>query len=159
MYTERYAVAMGAAPTAGAMVTQLLPATEICGERSDAQIITLTIEPKSDGNYYFGWHAMSDASMFQIHLKDIKLSAPMTATSPSEATDIVLTPDAEGHLTLQGSFKAPATDIIDNPLAAVGKISVTRGDKTGVVAEFTSATPGATLQFTDSDIPQRGNYT
>lgn len=159
MYTERYAVAMGAAPTAGAMVTQLLPATEICGERSDAQIITLTIEPKSDGNYYFGWHAMSDASMFQIHLKDIKLSAPMTATSPSEATDIVLTPDAEGHLTLQGSFKAPATDISGNPLAAVGKISVTRGDKTGVVAEFTSATPGATLQFTDSDIPQRGNYT
>ncbi|MDE5657032.1 MAG: choice-of-anchor J domain-containing protein, partial [Muribaculaceae bacterium] len=60
---------------------------------------------------------------------------------------------------LQGSFKAHSTDINGNPLASLGKISVTRGDKTGVVAEFASATPGATLQFTDNDIPQRGNYT
>lgn len=159
MYTERYAVAMGVAPVAPAMITELLPPTEISTERYEPIPMTLTIEPKSDGNYYFGWHALSDAGMFQIHVKDIRVSSPLTANSPAEATDILLDRDADGYLRLHGSFKAPAVDISGNALNSLGKVAVTREGKDEPVAEFTSVLPGATLEFDDNDLPAAGNYT
>ena len=159
MYTERYSVAMGMAPVAAAMTTELLPPTEISTERYDPMAITLTVAPKTDGNYYFGWHALSDAGMFQIHVRDIRLSAPLTATSPAEATDIQLERDADGYLRVHGSFKAPAVDISGNPLKSLGKIIVNREDKDTPVAEFASAAPGALLEFDDNDLPASGDYT
>lgn len=159
MYTERYAVAMGVAPTAAAMVTELLPDTELKSNRDQIETVVLTLKPTSNGNYYIGWHALSDASQFQIHLRNIKLSAPMTAASPAAATELSLTPDAEGHLKLHGTFKAPATDISGNALTALGKVVVTRSGKDEAVAEFNAPAPGAALEFDDNDFAQRGTYT
>ena len=159
MYTERYAVAMGGAPVAAAMTTELLPPTEISTERAEPIEMRLTVQPKSDGDYYFGWHALSDANMFQIHLRDIRVSSPMIATSPSEATDITLERDADGKLSLHGSFKAPASDISGNPLKSLGKIIVSRDGKIEPVAEFASVVPGAIVEFDDLDLPAIGQYT
>ncbi len=160
MYTERYAVAMGTAPTAEAMTTELIPVTELVGETAKPEIKTLSIKPETTGNYYFGWHALSDAAMFMIQVKGIKVSAPMTSASPAEATDIELTPDVDGHLRLAGSFKAPAADVSGTSLTApLSKIVVNRVGKEVPVAEFASTAPGADLTFSDADIPEMGTYT
>ena len=159
LYTERYAVAMGVAPVAASMITQLLPPTEICTERYEPQLMTLKIEPASTGNYYFGWHALSDAGMFQIHLRDISLSAPLTAGSPAEVTDLKLVRDLEGHLKLHGSFKAPVNDINGLTLTSISSITVNRDDRSEPVASLSAVNPGATVEFDDTDIPAAGTYT
>lgn len=158
-YTERYAVAMGAAPTSEAMVKQLVAPTEFTGDLGVFRTETLTINPEQTGIYYFGWHAISDASQFMIQVKDVRVSAPMAASSPSEATDITLTPDADGHLVVKGSFKAPATDISGAALTSLGTVTVTREGKDEAVKVFSNPTPGAVLEFTDSDIAEAGTYT
>jgi len=159
LYIERYEVAMGMAATAGAMTTELVPETDLTGDLTTPVLKTITIKPTTTGNYYFGWHALSDAAMFMIQVKDIKVSAAMTATSPAEATDFVLTPDADGHLNLHGSFKAPAVDISGNQLASISKIIVTRDGKDAPVAQFESVSAEAALTFADNDIPEMGQYT
>ena len=159
MYKERYAVAMGAAATPAAMTTELIPPTDLVGDLSTAEIKTLTVKPDKTGSYYFGWHAMSDASMFMIQVKDIRVSAPMAATSPTEPTDIELTPDADGHLTLTGRFNAPATDISGAAAGTLGKVVVGREDKDAPVAEFNGVEAAAALTFSDNDIPAFGTYT
>jgi len=158
-YTERYEVAMGMAATAGAMITELIPETELTGDLTTPTIKTITIKPTTTGNYYFGWHAVSDAAMFMIQVKDIKVSAAMVATSPAEASKLVLTPDADGHLKLHGSFNAPAVDISGNPLASLGKVVVTRDGKEEPVAQFESVSADKALTFDDNDIPEMGTYT
>lgn len=158
-YTERYALAMGVAPTAAAMVTELVPPTELNGDLSTAEIKTVTVKPDVTGNYYIGWHALSDPAMFMIQVKDVRMSAAMEAGSPAGATDVTLTRDAVGYLKLHGSFKAPATDISCNALGELGKVVVKRQDKDAPVAEFTSPAPGAVLTFDDNDIPAMGTYT
>ncbi len=159
LYTERYAVAMGLAPTAQAMRTELLPATEISTERYEPIGMTLTIEPATDDNYYIGWHALSDAGMFQIHIRDITLSAPLTATSPAEVKDIVLERDKDGYLKMTGSFTAPSVDISGNALKSIGKITVSREGKEETLATFNNPQPGAALKFEDNDLPASGTYT
>lgn len=159
MYTERYALAMGVAPTAAAMVTELVPPTQLVGDLSTPEIKTVRITPAATGNYYLGWHALSDPAQFMIQVKGVKMSAAMEAGSPAEATDISLERDAIGYLSLHGSFKAPATDISGNTLASLGRITVCRQGKDEPVAEFTAPAPGATLEFDDKDIPQMGTYT
>ena len=159
MYTERYALAMGVAPIAAAMVTELVAPTELVGDLSTPELKTVTVKPTTTGNYYIGWHALSDPSQFMIQVKDVRMSAGMSQGSPAEATDIALEREATGHLRLHGSFKAPATDISGNALSSLGKIVVTREGKDAPVATFDSATPGATMQFDDNDIPAMGTYT
>lgn len=159
LYTERYAVAMGLASTAQAMRTELLPATEISTERYEPIVKTLTIEPATEDNYYIGWHALSDAGMFQIHIREITLSAPLTATSPAEVKDIVLERDKDGYLKMNGSFTAPSVDVSGNPLKSIGKITVNREGKEETVAVFNNPQPGATLKFEDNGLPSSGAYT
>ncbi|MDE5930506.1 MAG: choice-of-anchor J domain-containing protein, partial [Muribaculaceae bacterium] len=158
MYTERYAVAMGVAPTERAMVTELLAPVEITSDRSGAESVTLTVTPPSDGNYYFGWHALSDGSQFQIHLRDIRLSAPMASCSPAEVTGISLVPDSEGHLRLHGSFRTPELDISGNALSTKCSVTVMRSDINCPLAAFNDVAPGTELEFDDDNFSERGVY-
>ena len=158
-YKERYALAMGVAPIAAAMVTELVPPTELEGDLSTPLVKTVTVKPATTGNYYIGWHALSDPSQFMIQVKDVRMSAPMASGSPAGATDITLERDPVGYLKMHGSFKAPAVDISGNTLTTLGKVTVTREGAEKPVAEFTSPAPGAALQFDDNDIPQMGTYT
>ncbi|MDE6333079.1 MAG: choice-of-anchor J domain-containing protein, partial [Muribaculaceae bacterium] len=159
MYTERYSLAMGVAPTVAAMVTELVPPTQLQGDLSTPEIKTVSITPATTGNYYLGWHALSDPAQFMIQVKGVKMSAAMVSTSPAAVTDINLDRDATGYLSLHGSFKAPATDISGNALASLGRLTVCRQGKEEPVAEFTSPVPGDEMEFDDNDIPEMGTYT
>lgn len=158
-YTERYAFAMGTAPTAAGMTTELIPPVDLTGDTSTPQLKTVAITPDATGNYYFGWHALSEPSQFMIQLKDVKLSAPMAATSPDVATAIELTADADGQLSLSGKFNAPTKDISGNALQTLSKIIVTRTDKSEPVKEFSAVSAGSTLTFSDTDFKEFGTYT
>ena len=97
--------------------------------------------------------------MFQIHLRDISLSAPLTAGSPAEVTDLKLVRDLEGHLKLHGSIKAPVNDINGLTLTSISSITVNRDDRSEPVASLSAVNPGATVEFDDTDIPAAGTYT
>ncbi len=159
MYTERYAFAMGNAPTPEAMTKTLVDATVIEGDLGTPNIVTLSIAPEEDGNYYFGWHALSDPQMFMIQVKNFKVSAPMQSTSPAGVSDITLTSDADGALLVNGTFKAPEKDITGNALTGISSIVVRRSDKEAPVEEIVSPAPGSVCEFSDSDIPAMGTYT
>lgn len=157
-YTEKYEVCMGSTPTQYTMNTKLVEPTEISGNMDDIDHKLITVKPTSTGVYYFGWHAISEPNQFMIQVKNIAVSAAMVAASPSNVENVKLERDAEGLLKVSGSFDAPALDISGNP-AVIGRITVTREDKTDVVAEFTNPTPGSQITFNDTDIPEMGTYT
>ena len=159
MYKERYALAMGTAADPAAMTTTLIAEEELANDPATATVKTVTIKPTESGNYFIGWHAVSPAPCFMIRVDEVTMSAPLTAGSPAEVTSIELTPDADGHLTLQGAFNVPAVNVSGTALEGACKVTVTRAGKDEPVKVFASEQPGARLTFTDNDIPESGTYT
>lgn len=158
-YKERYLLAMGRENSPEAMTTVLVPEGELANDPETPLVKTVTITPDATGNYFIGWHAVSPAPCFMIRVDGITMSAPMSSASPAEVTGIELVPDADGHLSLRGSFLAPALNVGGTPLTGTCKVTVKRQGKEAPVAVFESVAAGAPLTFTDSDIPESGTYT
>lgn len=158
-YKEHYALHMGTQADPAAMTTVLIADEELTNNPETPLVKTVTITPETTGRYFIGWHAVSAPPCFMIRLDNISMSAPLSSASPAEVTEVALTPDADGHLSLSGSFKAPAVTVKGEPLTSPCRVVVTRKGKTTPVAEFASAQPGATLTFTDTDFTEAGTYT
>lgn len=84
-YTERFEVLLGNEPTVESMYASVIPATEISGYDVTHYTGRFTITPsKSDGKYYIGIHAISDADMFTLTIDNLSVDA----TVVTEINDI-----------------------------------------------------------------------
>ena len=151
-YPEKMEICLGTAPTAEAMTTTLVETTTLGGATSS---LTASIVPPATGEYYIGFHAVSDPMQWSIYLTDYSISEPYGVSAPDAVTDIVLTPDVTGALNVAGSFKAPAKTVTGAEYSGQMKVTVLRGDVE--VATLTAAA-GTTQTFTDK-VGDKGNYT
>ena len=140
---ERLEVKYGSAPTADAMTNTLMAATEF--NNTDFKEITQTICPTADGNYFVGFHAVSEADNMILYLDDISLKA-LGALPPDTVTDLRLTPDPTGALTATLDFKAPATASDGSALQELAGIKVLDGDRE--IADITNVEIGKAVQYT-----------
>ncbi len=143
--TERLEVKYGTAATVAGMTTTLMAATEL--DNTEYKEYTQTISPTADGDYFVGFHAVSEADNMILYLDDISVMAE-GALPPGEVTDLTLTPDPTGALTATLGFKAPAKASDGSTLKALGGIKVLADDKE--IADITDVQIGKAVQYTVS---------
>lgn len=150
-YPEKIEIKMGSAATDEAMVTTLVEETVLGGE---AASLTAGITPTVSGEYFIGFHAVSDAYQWNLYLTSYSISAPYGATAPDAVTDIKAVPDVTGELSVAINFNAPAVTVTGAPYTGDMKIAVLRdGEKVGeLIASAASA------QTFNDNVPEAGRY-
>lgn len=151
-YPEKIEIKIGSAATVDAMSTVLVESTELGGDPSS---LTATIAPAASGEYFIGFHAISDAFSWNLYLLSYSISEPFGAAAPDAATDINLVPDVTGALNVTLSFKAPASTVTGAPYSGDMKLSILRnGDEIGEI----TAGAGSAQTYKDN-VAEAGRYT
>lgn len=155
-YPERIEVKMGKNNTAEAMTTTLLEPTVLNNTIDNPYTPTVYLTPKTDGEYYIGFHGISDANMFYLDVTNIHIGAAISTNAPGESTDLSVVSDPNGELKATVSFKAPTLNIQGDALSSITKIELKRDGE--IINTFTSPAVGAALSYVDTPA-EGGNYT
>lgn len=157
-YPERIEVAFGKSPTAESMTEILIPSTELSFDVTQANPLNLkaAIIPETDGLYYIGFHAISDADCFYLFVDDVVISEGLDTSTPAAVSDFKVEPDADGAMEAAISFKAPAKNIAGQDLESIDKIELSRDGE--VIKTFDNPAPGAELSFDDNAVSKAGYY-
>ena len=140
---ERLEVKYGTAATAAGMTQTLMARTDI--SNTEYQEYTQTLTPAADGDYYIGFHAVSDADNMILYLDDISVKK-QGALPPAAVTEVVLTPDATGAVKATLSFKAPDKATDGSALTKLSGVKVMEAD--AELADITSVQVGKTATYT-----------
>lgn len=154
-YTEKIEVNVGMYPTETAMVqgTSLLGPTDL---KSAVKEFTLNYTPTSDGNYFIGFHAISEADQDYMTIYDILVEEGAEDSAPAEATNLRVVADGSGELKTRMSFKAPALNVGGAALESLDKIEIMRDD--ALIATLTDVQPGKLCSYVDEDVTN-GDHT
>ena len=156
-YPESVEVWMGDAPDATHLNKNLLPKTEISKESQEGgQSYTLDIKPETDGKFHIGIHVVSVANAYRLNVTEFKISAPLNESAPMAPQLKSIAADKTGALKLTGSIVAPTMAENGKAVTEISKIEVRRG--LSVIATLENVTPGATVEFTDNSLPEKGVY-
>lgn len=150
------AVALGNLPEAENMTTSVMPATEFSTLFETQKVEAKFLVP-SDGDYYLGFHLLSDALMHSFDIQDISVEQYTTTDTPAAVADLAVKPAAKGELKSEVSFTLPSKTIGG---AAVGTLSSAEVYRDGTLLKsFASSDEtlqsGKKLTLTDSQ-PQNG---
>jgi hypothetical protein len=123
-YPEVFEVLIGTEPKASALTQSVLAATEVATK----EFVTYENEAVSvaeTGYYHFGIHAISDANMWRLMVKNFLVEAGAEPTAPAAVTDFAVaqTPNV---LEAVVSFKAPTKTVAGDDLTDLTKIDVLR---------------------------------
>ncbi len=155
-FPERIEAKWGKGKTVEAMTEELTPVTEL--KDYNYQFFEKEIIPDADGNYFLGFHAISDASRSLIYLDSLRVEVKPMAAAPGAATNLTAKSDKTGALKATIEFDAPSKTIDGGTLDAITKIEVKRGED--LLTELHNVAPGSHQVVTDENA-QRGtnNYT
>lgn len=152
-YPERIAVGYDTANTAAGMTGTLLEPTVI--STSKMALYTDTISHPTDGNYYIGFHALSDANSYTLKVDSISVELVPLAIAPQAATGFSITPNSKGELNASVSLKAPSERIDGSELTYLSKVNLLRDGR--LIHVFDSPEPGARLEYKDT-VAEAGVY-
>lgn len=153
---ERIEVKAGLAPAAEAMTTTLLGPTDVTALFEDAVTLGTLLKPSATGDWYIGFHAVSDADMFYLYLDDINLEETAPEAAPAPVTDFTVTPDPLGNRNIKITFAAPAVCADGTPLASIDGIDVLSGET--VLRRFDAPVPGEVFEL-EYEPESFGEYT
>ncbi len=107
-WTEKLEVYYGDAQSSANMSTLLYRDNGF--SHTTYQKVSQSFSPSSDGSYYFGWHAYSDANQYGIHVDDIFIykTAPPNITSLSPD---YLYEDRGKQITISGDHLSDPTSV------------------------------------------------
>lgn len=156
-FPERLEVKMGDNNTVESMTTVIVEPTDIKSTYADGgQVITKVIVPAADGNYFIGFHGISDADMFNLYLWDISISSGVVSGAPAQVDNLKAEPGDNGALECTLSFNAPTKTMNGDDLSSLSKIEIYRGQT--LVKTIDSPSPGAYLSYKDI-VPVGGKLT
>lgn len=147
-YPEAFEVLIGTEPKASVLTQSVLAATEVASKEF-ATFENEALEVAETGYYHFGIHAISQANMWRLQVKNFLVEAGAEATAPAAVTDFAVaqTPD---KLEAVVSFKAPAKTVGGDDLTDLTQIDILRDG--AVIKSLTEGvTPGAELSYVDND--------
>lgn len=145
-YTERFEVKWGQAPNPAGLSTVILNPTEVSTD--EYQTFTNELRPQADGTYYIGFHALSDAGGYYLHIDSVSIAAPVAAAAPAAAENLKGKADPSGKLLTTLTFDAPKQKVDGTALSNIERIEVRNGIR--LVKAFTQPAPGASLTATDN---------
>lgn len=154
-YPERIEVRAGNSPTAEAMTISVVAPTVVDVESSEGLEISGNITTNEAGDYYVGFHGISDAGMYNLFVLSYQIGTCISGENPAAVADLKVTPDESGALTALITFTTPAVNIDGMPLEGDLDIIVTRDDQTEVYHRHHA--PGSTVSFTDM-VTEAGEY-
>lgn len=125
---ETLEVKMGKDKTVEAMTEQVMEPTTITSDDYSIydidRVHEFYVSIDEDGEYYFGFHGMSEAQMNRIELHYINLTEAGVTGSPAAITDLAAVPAEEGQLQAAVSFTTPALSISGEELESLDKVEV-----------------------------------
>lgn len=151
-YAERLEVKCGEGDDPTAYTETLLPATELTEKKE----YSATITPTKNQNVKVAFHAISDPDMFNLLLFRLKVSAGASLAAPDSATQVKVTPTANGDLSATVSCTLPTKTIDGAALTKITKAQLFRND-TLVSTLYGSLTPGGNASFLNK-VPTDGTY-
>ena len=151
-YPEKIEIKAGTAPTAEAMTDLLVETTTLGGSE---QTLTAAIAPATSGEYYIGFHAVSDPGQWDLYLNGYSISAPYGATAPDAVTGLSIVPDIKGDLTATISFTTSSKTVTGADYNGNMLVRVLRGSD--VIKELTVA--ANTTQTITDNVAEAGRYT
>lgn len=154
-WPERLEVKYGTAPTAAAMTGTILEKTVL--ENEDFVTYKKEISVDTDSKVYFGFHAVSDANMFNLYVDDISIDAGSSYAAPDKVTDLTVTPDNGGALSATIAFTAPTKSINGDAITGIIKSIEVAGNSGSIVKAFTNVQPGTKLSAVDNKATQGFN--
>ena len=153
-YAERIEVFLGQQSSSAAMDLEVIPSTDVVGT-ADTELEAY-VTPSVSGVYHVGFHAISDADKYYLHLRSYSISAPVSGTAPEAVEDVSVKASSSDCFKAEISFKAPSKTIAGDALTGNVKVKVLRGET--LVAEESLA-PGATVSLVDDTVADSGTYT
>lgn len=150
-HPENLEVMLGLAPTVEALNTPLIPSVNVSDTSDSKMYLQKTIMVDADGIYYIGFHALSAANKHTLYLDNVEVSAPKSENAPGAATDVVVTPAADGSNSAEISFCVPNLNLAGAPLESLSRIDLARDDK--IIDTYSSPTPGMPLSYVDTYAP------
>ena len=144
-YSEKVEVKFGHAATAEAMTQELLPVTPVVWEEWEE--ITREVIPTESGDYYFGFHAVSDKDQYAFFVDDIEVSAGMALLMPDTVSHFQVTPGDKGAQQTTLSFDMPSKSLNGSPLTGNIGAKVFRNGE--MVKELDNLSPGSHQTYLD----------
>lgn len=157
--SETFEVKFGAAPSPEAMTGTVLPETDVAGYNvSNKRRVESYFSPDFTGRVFIGLHATTAADAWILLCDEIEISAPLAGILPSEATEMVVTADADFRLKAVVTAKAPVTGMDGEPLTEnIQKAVLLRGED--FVGEQLDIEPGGDIRIEDNAVPGNGSFT
>ncbi len=153
-YPERLEVKMGKSPDAKGMTTTLMNATIYKSSEKVTEEIYIT--PDSDGNFYIGFHGISDPDCLYLYIHSITISGAMSPYAPDAISDLQIIPDENGKLSSDIFFTPPSLSICGNELNEIGYIEISRNGT--VIKRIDSPQLGLRQKISDT-VTSPGIYT
>ena len=144
-WPDEYEVYMGNAATIAGMTTKLIEPTVIWWE--DFRTKELTVTVPTDGVYYFGFHALSEAGGAFFLVDNISVTEALKLKAPASVDNLSVTAAAGGALSSTVSFTTPVKTVDGENLTSISQIEVTRNGN--LVKTFDTPVPGESLEFQD----------
>lgn len=149
-------VALGNLPEIECMTTTVMPETEF-NTMFEAQTVEAKFLVPSDGDYYLGFHLLSEALMHSFDIESITVEQYTTTDTPAAVADLTVTPAAKGELKSEVAFTLPSKTIGGEAVGTLSSAEVYRDGK--LLKAFTAGDqtlqPGKKLTVSDSQ-PQNG---
>lgn len=151
-YPEKLEIKMGMAATVEGMTQMLVETTTLGG--ADVTL-KAPLVPAVSGEYYIGFHAVSDAGQWSLYLPSYFVSEPYGASAPDMVTDLKAIPDQKGDLKASIEFKTSAKTVLATDYTGEMLVKVFRGD---VLIEEKSVSANTLVTVTD-EVEMPGYYT
>lgn len=121
---EKMEVAYGKGTTPEDMTNVVMKPTVVDNNKSgEWKEYSYIIEVPEDGNYNFGFHAVSDADMFNLALTNVSIEGSHMS-APAEVSNLVATSDANGALTADVVFTTPSKTVGGKDIDKLTKVEV-----------------------------------
>ena len=144
---------MGKEPIAAELVEEIAPPTDLTSANYTS--FSKTILPTESGNYYFGFHAISDANSFYLYLDSVSIENAADPAAPDSVTCLEANADPMGKLQATLTFHAPSKTIGQSPLSTLSRIEVKRNGE--LMATIASPAPGSEQTVVDGEALQGTN--
>ena len=152
-YAERIEVFLGQQPSSAAMTLEVIPSTDVVGT-ADTELEAY-VTPSVSGVYHVGFHAISDADKYYLHLRSYSISAPVSASAPEAVENVSVKASSSDCFKAEISFKAPSKTIAGDALTGNVKVKVLRGE---TLVKEESLAPGATTSLVDNTVVDSDTY-
>lgn len=150
-FPETFEVKMGKEAKVAALTTELQ--AKVTLDKAGYQEFTNTVAPTADGEYYIGFHAISEANRFYLYIDSISIESSAEATAPAAASNLKVTIDPTGALKSTVEFVAPTKTVDGKTLTAIDKIVLKRDGE--IIKTYNNPAPGSKQSFADNS-PKQG---